>query len=292
MRRHTARRYRARRRSPRPITAEPRAAVAASPRVPSGVMSAGRPDRPRPDVGPVPISAERPDPIGRAWLRNRWEELTYLHWPYDPAEVQALLPDGLAIDVIDGSAWVSLIPFRMTDAAPAGVPAIPWLSRFAETNVRTYVVDSAGHRAIWFLSLEADRLPIVAFARGLLGFPYVWSEMRLDAHGDRRRYETIRRRWPSSPSSRTVVEIEIGERIAEPSERDVFLSARWGTVARWRGRLRHHPVEHGSWRLHEATLHHLESDSLAAGGLTPPTEPPIVRWAEPVDARFAPPQRV
>ncbi|WP_420453422.1 YqjF family protein [Ilumatobacter sp.] len=245
-----------------------------------------------PGPRPRPISASRADPIGRAWLRNRWEELAFVHWEYDPAEIQRLLPDGLRVDVIDGSAWVSLIPFRMADAAPNPFPAVPWLSRFAETNVRTYVVDSDGDRAIWFFSLEADRLAVVALARAALGFPYVWSSMELEVDGARRRYATHRRRWPRSPPATTTVELEVGVRIAEPTERDVFLSARWGTVARWRGRLRFHPVDHDEWHLHQATLLRLDTGALVAAGLSEPAAEPLVRWAEPVDARFGVPRRV
>ena len=246
----------------------------------------------RSTADPEPIAESRPTPLRGRWLRNRWEELTYLHWSYDPDVVQALLPDGLTVDTFDGRAYVSLIPFRMTDAAPRLVPSVPWISTFLETNVRTYVVDSAGHRAIWFFSLEASRLPIVAFARGLLGFPYVWGRLSLTVDGDRRRYETAQRRWPRRPTSSTRVEIRVGDPITESSELDVFLSARWGTVARWRGRLRHHPVDHQSWTLYEAELVHLDDTSFVAAGLPAPDGDPIVRYADPVDARFGRPEPV
>ena len=124
---------------------------------------------------------------------------------------------------------------------------MPWISTFAETNVRTYVVDSAGNRAVWFLSLDAARLPVVAFARWTIGFPYVWSTMSIERAGDRWSYDddepplaALARRcrpdWSSRPAS-----------AIEPTPLDVFLTARWGTVAEWRGQLRHHPVDHPPW---------------------------------------------
>ena len=45
---------------------------------------------------------------------------------------------GLTVETMDGSAWVGLVPFFLRVGLP-GVPSVPWLSRFAETNVRTYV---------------------------------------------------------------------------------------------------------------------------------------------------------
>ena len=238
------------------------------------------------------LTPERPVPLRRTWLRNTWRELTFVHWAVDPAQVQRLLPMGLTVDTFDGDAYVSLIPFEMNDASPRGLPAVPWLSRFAETNVRTYVVDSAGNRAIWFFSLEAARLPIVLFAKGLLGFPYVWSTMSIAVDGSRRRYETTRRRWPRRPPSTTVVEVDVGDEIVRQSDLDVFLTARWGTVARWGGTLRHHPVDHPAWTLHDATLIELDDHSVAAGGIDIGGSEPIVRWAAPIDATFGRPSRV
>lgn len=233
--------------------------------------------------------------MSRRWLRNRWEELTFVHWRYRPDEVQALLPEGLRVDTHDGWAYVSLVPFRMTGATPKFVPAIPWLSAFNETNVRTYVIDSAGHRAIWFFSLEADRLAIVSCARWLLGFPYVWGTLTIERRPAWRRYVTQRRRWPRRPASTTTVAVDIGDEITEQSDLDDFLTARWGTVAQWpagRGRLRHHPVDHPPWTLHEATLTEYDDTSLEAAGLTGPSGDPIVRYAQPVDAEFGWPSSV
>ena len=53
-------------------------------------------------------------------------------------DVQRLLPEGLTVETYDGSAWVGLVPFFLRAGLPR-VPSIPWLSRFPETNVRTYV---------------------------------------------------------------------------------------------------------------------------------------------------------
>jgi uncharacterized protein YqjF (DUF2071 family) len=238
-----------------------------------------------------PLSAVCPSPVGRPWLRNRWDDLTFVHWPYPAAEVQALLPSDLQVDTFDGDAWVSLVPFRMRRAGPAYLPPLPWLSTFPETNVRTYVIDSAGHRAVWFLSLDATRLPVVAFARSAIGFPYVWSEMTIERTGAKWSYTTSRRRWPKRPTATTRLVVEVGEAVA-PDELDVFLTARWGTVASWRGRLRHHPVDHPPWVLHDARIVELDDTAVAAAGLGAPSAPPLVRWAEPIDARFGRPVRV
>lgn len=245
---------------------------------------------------PSTVAAQPLSPVGpfgtrRPWLRNRWDDLAFVHWRYPADEVQALLPQGLTVDTFDGDAWVSLVPFRMRRAGPTFLPALPWLSSFAETNVRTYVVDSAGNRAVWFLSLDATRLPVVAFARWTIGFPYVWSSMSIERSGERWTYTTSRRRWPAQPTATTRVVVDVGATV-EPTDLDVFLTARWGTVALHRRRLRHHPVHHPPWVLREASIVTYEDSAIEAAGLNPPSGTPLVRAAEPLDARFARPARV
>ncbi len=240
---------------------------------------------------PKSLSPSCPDPIKRGWLRNDWHELTFLHWPYDPEVVQALLPEGLTVDVHDGHAWVSLVPFQMRRAGPTWLPSLPYVSNFWETNVRTYVIDSQGNRAVWFLSLDCVRLPVVAFARWTIGFPYFWADMDVQVTGGRRRYLTTRRRWPGRPAAVTAINVDVGDPI-EPTELDVFLTARWGTVAKTLGRLWFHAVDHEPWTLHDASVVELSDTAMIAPWLPAPSGDPIVRWAQPVHARFARPVRV
>src|SRR5918912_739696 len=54
-----------------------------------------------------------------------------------------------------------MTPFLMEGVRAPLVPAVPWLSRFPEINVRTYVRDGRGRRGIWFFSLDAARLAAV-----------------------------------------------------------------------------------------------------------------------------------
>ncbi|MCA1694916.1 MAG: DUF2071 domain-containing protein, partial [Actinobacteria bacterium] len=51
-----------------------------------------------------------------------------------PADVQRLLPARLDVHTHDGVAWVGLTPFLLCDFRPPGLPAIPGLSSFPETN--------------------------------------------------------------------------------------------------------------------------------------------------------------
>jgi uncharacterized protein YqjF (DUF2071 family) len=79
------------------------------------------------ELAVCPLSVRRPV------MRQRWETLTFLHWSYEPREVQRLLPVGLTAEACDGRAYVGLVPFRMEVGLP-GTPTPPWAGRFAESK--------------------------------------------------------------------------------------------------------------------------------------------------------------
>ena len=118
------------------------------------------------------ISEHPPYPVKRPVMYQNWESLTFLHRPLPPEVVRRLLPQGLELDTYDGAAWIGLTPFLLTGLRPPRVSALPWISRFPEMNVRTYVRGPDGERGIWFFSLEADRLAAVVGARLSYGLPY------------------------------------------------------------------------------------------------------------------------
>src|SRR3954469_12678323 len=113
---------------------------------------------------PSPSAAACPLTVRKPMMFQRWEILTFLHWKYAPEVAQSLLPQGLTVEEHDGEAWVGLVPFTMRVSVPHA-PAPPWLGRFCETNVRTYVRDEWGRRGVWFFSLDAARLAAVVTAR-------------------------------------------------------------------------------------------------------------------------------
>ncbi|GAA3084813.1 YqjF family protein [Streptosporangium carneum] len=212
--------------------------------------------------------------------------MTFVHWRYPSDVVQSLLPDGLTAEEFDGSAWVGLTPFLMEDVRVPGTPALPWLSRFPETNVRTYVRDGQGRGGLWFLSLDAGRLPPVLGARATYWLPYHWSDMSVRVEDERRSYR-CGRRWPGPAGARCDADVRVGAPLAD-SERDslsVFLTERYRLFTRVGGRLAHAEVEHRPWPLHHARLVHLDEGLLRAGGLTAPEHDPIVHASPGVRVR-------
>ena len=89
--------------------------------------------------GIINQTAHRPWPVPDSpWLMTQsWHSLLFAHWPVDAALLRSRMPPGLPLDLYDGQAWIGVVPFRMTNVGPRLLPALPWVSEFAEVNVRT-----------------------------------------------------------------------------------------------------------------------------------------------------------
>jgi uncharacterized protein YqjF (DUF2071 family) len=87
---------------------------------------------------------------------------------------------------------LGVVPFYMTNVGLRATPALPWISTFAELNVRTYV-RVADRPGVYFFSLDAARWLAVAAARAFLNLPYHAAIIRVDRRRDSLRYESARR---------------------------------------------------------------------------------------------------
>jgi len=235
------------------------------------------------------ISPFAPKPVERPLMYQSWNWLTFLHWAYEPAVIQPLLPAGLTVDEYDGVAWVGLVPFQVDNLRLPNMRAIPWISSFPETNVRTYVRDPNGDRGIWFLSLDADRLAAVVGARTGFRLNYQWAQMKLICEGASVRYTSSRNGLMSAHPAHSEIEVEVGEPF-EPDElieRDHFLTARWRLYTSYGGKLAYVQVEHPPWPLCRARVVKLEEDLIAAAGVPAPEATPLVHYSPGVDVKVA-----
>ena len=234
-----------------------------------------------------PVDATRPSPVRVATMLHRWEDVTFLHWRYGADVVQPLLPDGLRVEECDGSAWISLVPFRMRVRLPV-VPT-PWIT-FPETNVRTYVTGPDGAPGIFFFSLDAGRASPVVVARASLSLPYVLAHMSVRRDGDTVRYRSARR-MPGPRGAGHDIAVRFGEPIGRDRlpMLDDFLVNRFRLYTTKLGRLVLVDAEHDPWRLRRAELIRLEQGLLQADGLPEPEGDPIVHASDGVEVRIGRP---
>jgi uncharacterized protein YqjF (DUF2071 family) len=237
------------------------------------------------DQAIVEVRDHRPYPMpSRPWvMQQSWHDLLFAHWPVPVAGLRPRVPDGLPLDTFDGTAWIGIVPFRMTNVTARGLPPPPVLSAFPELNVRTYVVidDKPG---VFFFSLDAARLAAVVSARLFRGLTYQAAEMRVDTDGDRVRYRS-RRRW----GTRALVT----EFAAEYAPNGPPSPPRAGTLEHWLteryclytvagGRISRLDIHHSPWPLQPAEAD-VRVNTMAAGVVELPDVRPLTHFARRVD---------
>jgi len=223
-------------------------------------------------------------------MTQRWRDVTFAHWPVEPDAVRALLPPALEPDLFEGRAWVSLVGFEMDALRIPGVPPIPTTHRFAEFNVRTYVIGPEGP-GVWFCSLDVPNWLPVLVARAGFALPYDKGSVAVTRHEDRIGW-FVQRTWPEASEAELVVR-PTGVMIdAATDHLATFLTARWRLYASTRGGLvLTAPVHHEPWPLEQAELLSVRTGVATAAGL-PVLGEPIVQYASGVGVRVGAPRPV
>lgn len=235
----------------------------------AGFMMGFRPDR-----------HQTSRPSGARLMSQTWCHLLFMHWRIDESLLGPLLPPELEVDQHDGSGWIGLIPFSMTDLRPAVGPALPGLSSFSQINVRTYVTHH-GEPGVWFFSLDASSSLAVWLACSVYHLPYFRAS--IDTAHDKFRFSFQSRRlgktgkgidfradWrPGPPVGRI-----------KPGSLAWFLTERYRIFSKTKGRIQTGEIRHEPWPLRSAILDEYESTLLSAVGLPEPSEAPVLHHSD------------
>jgi uncharacterized protein len=230
-------------------------------------------------------------PARSAIMRQKWRELTFVHWRFPPEAVRPLVPPDLELDLFDGAAYVGLVFFTMTGVRPVFVPPIIGLSSFHETNVRTYVRLADHDPGVWFYSLDAASSPAVRSARTFFYLPYHRAQMFLDREpaNDAGQSSGIVyagvRRWPAPvPASYALRATTVGRtETAQPGTLEHFLIERYILYTLGRGHLYQGRVYHRPYPIQTAQILSLDETLLAAAGFRRPDAEPLAHYSPGVD---------
>lgn len=204
-------------------------------------------------------------PSGRNAGTQRWTDLLFVHFEVDEAELRPLIPRGLSLDLLDGKAYIGLVPFRMERIAPPFYPSALGLS-FLETNLRTYVHRDGDRPGVFFFSLEASSLLAVRVARAFWGLPYHDARMSVVNQGREREYETTRAENGAHLFARWRTGRDLGR--ARPGTPDHFLLERYLLYVERGGILQEASVHHVPYPLTEVELVSFDETLSRAAGIT------------------------
>ena len=269
-------------------------------------------------------------PPKRCVMRQDWHHLLFVHWSVAPEQIRSLLPPGLELDLYNGKAYVGLIPFTLTALRPVWLPPFPPLSNFHEINLRTYVHTAGRDPGIWFFSLDAANAVAVRVARACFKLPYHYARMNLTMkqpdkkiksegrmHGQEGVFGQVtlgvsgsavhssespplvvdyasERLWPR-PTPAACVLRYAPKGLAAPAAvgtREHFLVERYILYSYTGRRLYRGRIHHAPYPLQSAEVYSLDETLLAAAGITPEDETPLIHYAKGVRVQFFLPERV
>lgn len=217
----------------------------------------------------------------RCSMYQRWHDLLFAHWLVEEKNLTELIPSSLQLDKFEGQVWLGVVPFWMSRIRGRGMPSVPYLSRFPEINVRTYVTDGE-KPGVWFFSLDAANALAVQGARRCYHLPYYHARMecRLEEnwvhysskriHAKALQAEFIGRYAPVS-----------AVRLVEEGSLEYWLTERYCLYTNDQsGHLCRAEIHHAPWPLQQATGE-IEVNSMTnALGIALPETAPLLHFSK------------
>jgi len=215
---------------------------------------------------------------GTPWVMTQtWRDLLFAHWRVDADVLRASVPSEFALDLFDGAAFVGVVPFRMTNVAPRGVPSLPGISEFPELNVRTYVRVN-GKPGVYFFSLDAGNGLAVRAARTLLNLPYFTAAMSISAIADAFVYQSRR---DADGAELVATYGPVGAAFSpSPGTLEYFLTERYCLYnLDRRGRPYRMDIHHPRWTLQPGRAELTRNTMAESSGIVLPAEQPLLHFS-------------
>ena len=215
----------------------------------------------------LPLNPNRPWPIhSKQWImRQDWLDAYFLNAVIDKSILQKLLPVGLDLDLFEGEAYISVIPFKMDKVCFRYLPFFK-IKSFNQVNIRTYVIRD-GKPGVFFLSLNSTHAGLKQIINSVCDIPiFSTSISRIDTdlktQVDAGRENLSLYLNLSRTDKRIVPKLNSFEYWI--CERYCFYNLHQGRMTRW-------DVDHIEWPIYAAKIHNLsfeESSNLAGLGLS------------------------
>jgi uncharacterized protein YqjF (DUF2071 family) len=212
-------------------------------------------------------------------MTQRWNDLLFLHYEIDANKLRPMVPEALALDTYHHRAWLSIAPFWLNHLRPPGIPSLPWVSRFAEVNVRTYVTYD-GKPGVYFFSLDASHLSAVWGARIFYRLPYWHASMKVKGRGGRKlEYRSRRSHGPRPAELRVSYGPAAPEFRARPASLEYFLVERYCLYSANRKRLYRANIHHLPWGLQPVTAELALNTMTQTLGIELPGKPDLMQFS-------------
>ncbi|MBM7579435.1 YqjF family protein [Jeotgalibacillus terrae] len=233
------------------------------------------------------------NPTNRKWIMGQtWNDLLFAHYPVNEKHLRLLLPDCLRLDTYEGQAWVSVVPFEMSDIYFRGLSAVKYRKRFSELNVRTYVTFN-GEPGIYFFSLDANSPLAVQLANLSYALPYLHADMSVQKHGDTIQFKSNR------TDKRTLAGSFYGRYAPDgdpfqttPGTLTWWLTERYALYTVKNNKILKGSIFHEPWKLQPAKASFTLNNVAESAGVELPQTPQLLHFARKLNVRVWPPEQI
>ena len=232
-----------------------------------------------------------PMPSAQWFMKQKWHDLLFAHWPMASKKLRHLVPQELELDLFDGTAYVGVAPFWMSGIRGRLAPPLPFFYKFCELNVRTYV-RYKGVPGVYFFSLDAASLPAVLAAQLTYKLPYRHAAMVIRSSGESFEYTSVRLQMPR-PANFQAAYAPISElRVREQGSLEYFLTERYCLYTVDRGQVLRAYVHHMPWQLQDADAEFYKNTMAEAAGIELPDTKPLLHFSKELEVLIWWPEKV
>lgn len=210
-----------------------------------------------------------------ALMKQTWQDLLFIHQEVCAESLKKVLPNKLELDLHQGQAYISFVPFLMKDIRPLSLPSIPYLSSMKEFNLRTYV-KYKDQKAVYFFSLDATKTPHIEIARTFFKLNYLKASISYDGN---KQVESIR------TDSRDhecffKAKFHVKNDIQCKDELTLWLTERYSYLSQIKDKVYQGKLDHPAWQLKEVQLESIEENYLEKYQITPKTKQYLCHFAD------------
>ena len=123
--------------------------------------------------------------MARWIIQQKWSDVLFVSFEIDVDLLRSELPKELEVDIFNGKAYLSIVPFVMSDIRFFFTPPLPF-SKLIELNLRTYV-RYKNKPGIYFFTLDSDHRLGNFLAQKIFNLPYRYAI--LDINIDNKVYD-------------------------------------------------------------------------------------------------------
>lgn len=195
------------------------------------------------------------------FLTARWTNLLLVTYPIGEESLRLRLPEGIELDTIDGTPFVSLVAFDFLDTRVKGVK-FPGFVDFPEINLRFYVREIAtGRRGVCFIRELVPSRTIANIARRFYNEPYEHAKMQSAVH-DNGEFIFVQHdwEWNRRPHRLRVTSNATPRLPPDDSTAHFFKEHQWGFGRSKKGETLIYEVRHPTWEIYPVRSHNIDVD--------------------------------